>query len=403
MHYYIVNNIDIELWGLSARERLRGLLSKIPDVAEVRSLSALNDNNPVLLLRADFLYDQEILTSLATRSNTLLHVEGESSPVAAIVPASDAQTVSKMMLAESKEEPVNHLEHVSPSDLMGGYEAQLLKRKTPRVLKVSSERRTLLENYLYDKSYKGITDFVTKFVWPRPARWFVRRCVAWGITPNMVTGFSWLLTLVVCVLFYFGYFVIGLSLAWFMTFLDTVDGKLARVTLNSSPLGHAMDHGLDIIHPPVWYWLWALGLGVQSVSCLSYEIQVMTLVWWMLAGYVGGRIAEGVFQLSSGGLSMFGWKPIDSYNRLITARRNPSLLILTIGVLFAAPDQGFVVLVLWTVLSTLFLAYRLVVGVLERLKTGPLISWLHDLSQEQIDQSFTARLFSGKRLDPRLM
>ena len=164
-----------------------------------------------------------------------------------------------------------------------------------------------------------------------------------------------------------------------------------------------MDHGLDIVHPPIWYWLWSLGLGVQSVSLVGYEIQVVTLAWWMLAGYVGGRIAEGVFQLSSGGLSMFGWKPVDSYNRLITARRNPCLLILTLAMLFAAPDLGFIVLVLWTLLSTVFLAYRLVLGVIARLRTGPLVSWLHDLSPEELEKSFTARLFSGKQLDRRLM
>ena len=41
-----------------------------------------------------------------------------------------------------------------------------------------------------------------------------------------------------------------------MTFLDTVDGKLARVTLTSSPFGNVLDHSLDLIHPPFWYWAW---------------------------------------------------------------------------------------------------------------------------------------------------
>src|SRR3546814_2416912 len=47
-----------------------------------------------------------------------------------------------------------------------------------------------------------------------------------------------------------GGFWTGLAAAWIMTFLDTVDGKLARVTLASSRWGNAYDHGIDLIHPP---------------------------------------------------------------------------------------------------------------------------------------------------------
>ena len=45
-----------------------------------------------------------------------------------------------------------------------------------------------------------------------------------------------------------------------MTFLDTVDGKLARVTVNSSYFGHLFDHAIDLISPPFWYLIWGLGL-----------------------------------------------------------------------------------------------------------------------------------------------
>jgi phosphatidylglycerophosphate synthase len=42
--------------------------------------------------------------------------------------------------------------------------------------------------------------------------------------------------------------------------LDTVDGKLARVTVTSGRFGHCFDHIIDLIHPPVWYILWGRGL-----------------------------------------------------------------------------------------------------------------------------------------------
>jgi phosphatidylglycerophosphate synthase len=54
---------------------------------------------------------------------------------------------------------------------------------------------------------------------------------------------------------------LGLVLGRLMTFLDTVDGKLARVTVTSSRFGDVLDHGLDIIHPPLVY---RLGCGADS-------------------------------------------------------------------------------------------------------------------------------------------
>ena len=69
-----------------------------------------------------------------------------------------------------------------------------------------------------------------------------------------------------------GVFALGLLAAWLMTFLDTVDGKLARVSLQSSKLGHWMDHGLDIIHPPIWYWCWAQGLGQDELNVFGQMI-----------------------------------------------------------------------------------------------------------------------------------
>jgi phosphatidylglycerophosphate synthase len=53
-----------------------------------------------------------------------------------------------------------------------------------------------------------------------------------------------------------------------MTLLDTVDGKLARVTVASSKFGHVLDHGVDIVHPPFWYLAWGLGLGAWRPSIL---------------------------------------------------------------------------------------------------------------------------------------
>ena len=61
-----------------------------------------------------------------------------------------------------------------------------------------------------------------------------------------------------------GEWLAGFLCAYAMSVLDSVDGKLARLTLTSSSIGNVLDHGLDIVHPPFWYWAWAWGLGARS-------------------------------------------------------------------------------------------------------------------------------------------
>ena len=56
----------------------------------------------------------------------------------------------------------------------------------------------------------------------------------------MVTCLGLLLTIVAGWLFFKGAIAVGLIAAWAMTFLDTVDGKLARVTVTSSRLGNGL-------------------------------------------------------------------------------------------------------------------------------------------------------------------
>ena len=131
-----------------------------------------------------------------------------------------------------------------------------------------------------------------------------------------------------------------------MTFLDTVDGKLARVTLRSSPFGNVYDHSIDLIHPPFWWWAWIVGLPAAGFALADPGL-VLTVI---VAGYVLQRIEEGVF-IACFGIEMHIWQRFDSRFRLITARRNPNLLLLTASVLVGRPDLGIVAVAVWTAVS----------------------------------------------------
>ena len=93
-----------------------------------------------------------------------------------------------------------------------------------------------------------------------------------------------------------------------MTFLDTVDGKLARVTFTASQIGHVLDHGLDLVHPPFWYLAWAIGLAGSFSLALIWHDPATTII---IGGYILGRLLEGIFLLVFH-MEIHSWRPIDS-------------------------------------------------------------------------------------------
>ncbi len=396
MVYHIINTCDVALWGVSQVERIRKVLAKAGDFSEIADTDAVLSGQNILLLRADYLYEANVIQKLVAQSEAILLSSCDKKSVSAVWCDGGKSVQAIQLLNKERSEPyLDSITVYSPQQLTGGYDPRLRKYDLAHVVHINEHDKTVIENYLYDKSYKGITDLVTKWWWPLPARGVVRKCAAAKITPNMVTGFGWLLTIFSGFAFYYGELVLGLCAAWLMTFLDTVDGKLARVTLQSSRIGHAMDHGLDIIHPPIWYWCWAMGLGLSQITFIHSTLPVMDWVWVMLAAYVGGRIFEGLFQLLFNDISIFCWKPIDSFHRLITARRNPCIIMLSLAVMMADPELGFMWVVAWSVISTSLLAARFLYACLVRVIKGPLESWIENISPDQSDSSLAVKLFTG--------
>ena len=395
MYYYIVDKCDVRLWGVPQEVRIQKIMAKLGAFTRIENLEELAETEQVLLVRADYLLDANVLGKLILQSQGVLTDSSQLAVAAAWLESGVARKIVNNLSHLQLDCKVDAYKVFTPQELTGGYDPRLRKFNLSHVVKATTGEQKTIENYMYDKSYKGITDLVTKWWWPLPARWAVRKCVELNISPNMVTGIGWVLTILAGVAFYFGYFVLGLLAAWIMTFLDTVDGKLARVTLQTSKIGHVMDHGLDIVHPPIWYWCWAVGLDIEHISALGVAASTMTWFWVMFAAYVGGRIFEGLFQLIFNDISIFCWKPVDSYHRLITARRNPCLILLSIAMLMLNPVLGFVWIVIWTLISTAWLAIRFLYACIMRVMGGPLESWIADVDPQNTNPDLATRWFTG--------
>jgi hypothetical protein len=113
------------------------------------------------------------------------------------------------------------------------------------------------------------------------------------------------------------------------------------------------------------------------------------MYWLIIIAYVAGRIVEGIFPLL-GNCSIFTWKPFDAWFRLVTARRNPCLIILTFSAIVGRPDWGFIAVTFWTALSTILMMIRLAQGLVARIRGGPLQSWL---SADDVGEGANARAY----------
>lgn len=358
---FLLGSNPTRIWGMSADERLRRSFARC-GLAVVASLEGLPAGAKVLLVRPEWVFDENLIAALAGRENTVL-VDSTGRATAAIVAGDKAAGVAGALDSSGAPEGLSRL-HASEL----AYNSALRKREEPVLERLEPSNARAIEARLFQGSYKGVTDIVTKYAWPVPARHVTRWCALAGITPNQVTFASLVFVVITFFLFWRGDFAIGLVSAYFMTFLDTVDGKLARVTLTSSKIGNVFDHGIDLIHPPFWWWAWFVGVGAAG-----FEMPYGWLTLWIvLAGYVLQRVEEGIF-MRAFGMHMHAWRPFDSFFRLITARRNPNLVLLTLSVLAGRPDIGFVAVAAWTLICLVVHLVQLVQGFLA---PRPLVSWM---------------------------
>lgn len=264
-----------------------------------------------------------------------------------------------------------------PSDLAGSYNKVLRKMEAPYALNVEETPISDIMRRQFASSYKGITDFVTKYFWPIPAFYVTRACAALRLTPNMVTTIGLSLMFAAMYYFYHGQWALGFICGWVMTFLDTVDGKLARTTMTYSSWGNAYDHGIDLIHPPFWYWAWFVGLGgVFAWNNISGDMMTFALLA-IFVGYVVDRIIEGIF-IAQHGFHIHVWRPANSFLRIYTARRNPNMFIFMMGIILAlfipsAAIWGFYAVAVWTWICILINICVVLTGTFA---SKPLVSWM---------------------------
>ena len=352
-------------FGMSAGDRASALAIK----AKLEPSPTESTGRSTVYADLNWGWDPEWLVALAESPGSVLTKEGR--PVLAHVPADgDARPVIDAMLAGEAYQGT--LEQIDADTADFSYR-KLRKRDRPFVMPLDAANAGRVERAAYDASYKGVTDILTLYLWRGLAFHLTRWAAAARMTPNMVTAIGAAFCVAAFFLFFEGWYWTGVLCGFAFMVLDTVDGKLARCTGQSSKWGNIFDHGVDLVHPPFWWWAWAEGLREYGQPLERvYELMIVGAI---VIGYIAQRLIEGIF-MRRFGMHIHVWQRVDSQFRLITARRNPNMVILVACLAIGRPDLGIELVALWTILSLIFHAVRLAQANARRDRGQPVTSWL---------------------------
>jgi len=365
MNLIIAGDSPIALWGLTGRERIARM------AAAQKMTVTTQETNAELIANGRFAFDPLWLRHVAQHPGMVLTCQGE--PVLASVQNANQRAAVLAAIQQPQALDDAGLKIVA-AETAGTIEDPVLrKREEPFVARLTPETLRQLERASYFGAYKGVTDVLTKYLWPEWALVLTRIAAKLGLSPNMVTTIGLAFCITAGVAFYQGQYWLGLLTGLVSMVLDTVDGKLARCTITSSAWGNVYDHGIDLIHPPIWWWAWGAGLAAYGTPLAA------PVMWIALAAIVGGyvvqRMIEGAF-IAGFKMHIHVWQRVDSQFRLITARRNPNWVILLAAFCVGRPDWGLLALAWWTALSCLFHLVRLAQAYVLRARGQRIVSWL---------------------------
>jgi phosphatidylglycerophosphate synthase/molybdopterin-guanine dinucleotide biosynthesis protein A len=195
------------------------------------------------------------------------------------------------------------------------------------------------EQLILDSAQKGSLDLPAWVHGPIETFLIARLCKT-AITPNQLTALCNVVAWAAVPLFATGHLFWGTVLALAVGVLDGLDGKQARVKVETSDAGK-LEHWLDTLYELGW--LFALAYHFQASGALPDA-------WKYLLLFLAAEGVDGLAKLSI--IRRYGrlideLSPLDRKIRLLGGRRNIYIWILAVGVLLGAPAKAFVVMVWW--------------------------------------------------------
>jgi phosphatidylglycerophosphate synthase len=194
------------------------------------------------------------------------------------------------------------------------------------------------ERFPREAAQPDVQAFVERFNAPIE-NWIVRQLCPTSITPNQVTLSAVLIGVVVTALFAAGQLWAGVALAYIFEVLDGVDGKLARLKVETTAAGkweHITDYFLEMS--------WWAALAFQ------FHAHGMSNAWWLLLLLIGSDLIDRLAKRpvkKKLGRHLDDVSNFDRFVRCISSRRCINIFILAAGLLLGDPENAFVLICGW--------------------------------------------------------
>jgi phosphatidylglycerophosphate synthase len=334
-------------------------------------LDCLNAETRALLLFADFYYDARLVRALA--GSQVDSVLVDSDPPSSSKPFLEdfdvhsfgrgpaGALLSHKWLSEKPRDRVLIPELVSEAVAgrlalvdaaqQPAYIPSMRRSVRPLVFPAPApDHRPLAERLLRDATQKGVLD-LPALVHSPIEKWIVSHLCRTSITPNQITLGTGVLGLTVTLLYASGHLGLGATLALAVGVLDGVDGKLARLKVQTTKIGkgeHALDYCIEMS------WWAALAYHFQ----FSGQIPYAYLAWGIFfVSDVVDRLAKWSVERRLGRtLDDVSW--FDRFVRYVAGRRNIYTWLFTFCLLLGTPANGFVLLCAWGVTSAAIHIFR---------------------------------------------
>jgi phosphatidylglycerophosphate synthase len=203
----------------------------------------------------------------------------------------------------------------------------------------SLSNRKLAERVLLDSIQKGPPD-IPALVHAPIETFLVSRLCKTPITPNQLTLFCNVVAWTVTSLLVTGHLAWGLGLALIVGVLDGLDGKLARLKLETSKAGK-LEHLFDALFENSWWaaLAWHLSVSENLPDAFSY-----------LGLLIGAEVLNALARASIVryyGKSITELGRFDRIFRLMGGRRNIYVWILALGVILGTVAGAFKLIAWW--------------------------------------------------------
>jgi len=205
------------------------------------------------------------------------------------------------------------------------------------------EQQALAKRVVFDTAQKGTQDIPAIFHSP-VEDWVLHGLCLTSITPNQITAFGFIVAMLGAVLFAGGHLWWGMIPALAVGVIDGLDGKQARVKVETTPNGH-WEHYLDFVFETSWW------------AALAYWFQrsgQLPGAWSFFGLIVGseliGALAKQLVLLRIG-RTLDDSSPFDRMFRLIAARRDIYIWAIAVSLFVGAAAQTYAYCACWGVIT----------------------------------------------------